>query len=158
MEVKYLVHSTTPCGYVQIMQDGAIKSWNKVKKEHNTKEEKPIGELLLGDSTDLRDFVLLGSSFWNEIVVSSKEKGYICMDTDIEYTPGARFYFDTQKLLQDGLLINDGTHYKVKNELPLSYSLFCASMDNISIDGKITPKSFADAADEAFDKVINTHT
>ena len=85
-------------------------------------------------------------------------KGYICMGTDIEYTPGARFYFDTQELIQDGLLINDGTHYKVKDELPLSYSLFCATMDNISISGKITPKSFADAADEAFNQFVNNCT
>jgi len=154
----FLVHSTTPSGYVLIIQDGAIKSWNRVKREHKIKEGKPIGELLLGDDISLRDYVLLGGGVWNEIVVNSKEKGYICMDTDIEYTPGARFYFNIQKLTQDGLLINDGVHYKVKDELPLSYSLFCATLDNVSINGKVTPQSFADAADEVFNKFINDNT
>ena len=94
---------------------------------------------------------MLGGGFWNEIVVSSKQKGYICMDADCDYTPGARFYFDTKQLIKDGLLVRDGAHYKIKHKLPLSYSLFCASLDNINLKGKITPKSFSAAADEAFE-------
>ncbi|MCL2321950.1 MAG: hypothetical protein FWC47_07585 [Oscillospiraceae bacterium] len=96
---------------------------------------------------------MLGGGYWNELVVCSKEKGYICMDADCEYTPGARFYFDTLKLIQAGLLVRDGMHYKVKDELSLSNMLFCATINNVSIVGKITPRAFSSASDEAFKKI-----
>ena len=32
-EPEILAHSTTPRGYKQIMKDGALKSWNKVKQD-----------------------------------------------------------------------------------------------------------------------------
>jgi len=153
-EPEILVHSTTPEGYTHIMKDGAIKSWNKVKTEHKIYEDKPIGTLL-GDPDDFRDYIMLGDTgFWNEIVVSSREKGFICMDADAEYKPGARFYFNTKQLLENGLYLRDGIHYKVKDELPLSYVLFTASLENISLKGKITPSVFSGAADTAFYRYI----
>ena len=134
------------------MKDSALKSWNKVKKDGGSDENKPIG-VLLGDPDDFRGYVMLGGlGVWNEIVVSSKEKGYICMDVDCEYTPGARFYFSTEELIQSGLLMRDGAYYKVRDILPLSHSLFCATADNVFINGKVTPKTFSEAADEAFEK------
>jgi hypothetical protein len=148
-EPEALVHSTTPDGYLQIIKDGALKSWNKLKKESKYNEEKPIG-MLLGDPHDFSDYIMLGGGFWTEIVISSKQKGYICMDVDCDYAPGARFYFDTKQLIKEGLFIRDGVHYKVKDELPLSYSIFCATLDNVTIDCRVTPRSFAAAADEAF--------
>jgi len=144
-----LVHSTTPEGYRGIIKDGALKSWNKIKKGH---DDRPIGALL-GDPADFSDYVMLGElGYWSEIVVSSNEKGTICMDPDCDYQPGARFYFDTLTLIKEGLFVRDGMHYKVKDELPLSYAVFCATPENITIDGRVTPRSFADAADEAFKK------
>ena len=149
-EPEVLIHSTTPDGYLQIIKDGALKSWNKLTEESKNNEKRPIGTLL-GDPRDFRDYIMLGSGFWTEVVVSSKQKGYICVDADCAYTPGARFYFDTKQLIKKGLFIRDGAHYKVKDELPLSYSIFCATLENVTIDRKITPKSFAAAADEAFE-------
>jgi hypothetical protein len=149
-EPAVLVHSTTPNGYTQIIKDGALKSWNRIKNENRIGEENPIGRLL-GDPEDFREYVMLGGlGFWSEIVVSSKQKGYICMDADCEYTAGARFYFDALTLIKENLLVRDGMHYKVKGELPLRYALFCAAAGNIIISGKITPRAFASAADEAF--------
>jgi len=149
-EPPILVHSTTPHGYEQIMKDGTLKSWNKVNGNGAIGENQPIGALL-GDPAEFSDYVMLGElGFWNEIVVSSKEKEYICMDADCEYLPGARFYFSTIELIKSGLLVRDGAHYKVKDGLPLSYLLFCATKDNITLDGKVTPRTFAAAADKAF--------
>jgi len=151
-EPRILVHSTTPNAYRQIMKDGVLKSWNKVNERHRHGEIEPIGALL-GDPVDFRDYVMLGElGFWNEIIVSSKEKGYICMDADCEYNPGARFYFSTWELIKSGLFIRDGAHYKVRNMLPLSHSLFCATTDNVSINTKITPRTFAELADKAFEE------
>ena len=149
-EPAILTHSTTPDGYAQIIKDGMLKSWNKIKNENNVSENEPIGALL-GDPLDFRDYIMLGGlGYWNEIVISSKEKGFICMDADCDYMPGARFYFSTVDLIQNGFFVRDGAHYKVKDTLPLSYSLFCATTENISISGKITPRTFAEAADSAF--------
>ena len=151
-EPDVLVHSTTLDGYRQIIKDGALKSWNKVKTEHGNSDDKPIGALL-GDPHDFSDYVMLGGGLWIEIVVNSKQKGNVCMDADCEYIPGARFYFDTKQLIKDGLLIRDGGHYKVKDELPISYSLFCATLENVYLSGKVTPKSFSMAADKAFGEI-----
>jgi len=151
-EPAVLVHSTTPTGYKKIIKDGALKSWNKVREDYGSSENEPIGALL-GDPDDFRDYVMLGGlGVWNEIVVNSKEKGYICMDTDCEYVPGARFYFSTTQLIQNGLFVRDGAHYKVRDILPLSYSLFCATVDNVFVNGEKTPRAFSEAADEAFKK------
>lgn len=148
-EPDILVHSTTIDGYTHIVKDGEIKSWNKVKEENKTGETQPIGSAL-GDPVDFRDYVMLGNlGHWTELVVNSKQKGAICMDADSEYTPGARFYFETKQLLRDGLLIRDGAHMKVKDALPLRYCGFVATAGDVQIKGPITPKSFAEAADEA---------
>ena len=157
-EPAILIHSTTDVGYQHIVKDGVLKSWNKIKNEHDVYKQKPIGTLL-GDPPDFSDYIMLGGfGFWNEIVVNSKQKGSICMDADCEYIPGARFYFDTKQLIREGLFIRDGAHYKVRDELPLSYALFCATLDNIDIDGAVTPRSFSTAADKAFKRAMNQFT
>ena len=157
-EPAVLIHSTTDIGYQQIIKDDTLKSWNKIKNEHDIYKQEPIGALL-GDPPDFSDYIMLGRfGFWNEIVVSSKQKGNICMDADCEYTPGARFYFDTKQLIREGLFVRDGAHYKVRDELPLSYALFCATLDNVAIDGAITPRSFSIAADKAFEKTMDQFT
>jgi len=153
-EPDVLIHSTTAANYCQIVKDGMLKSWNKVRNEHQICEHEPIG-VLLGDPPDFRDYIMLGGfGFWSEIVVNSKQKGIVCMDVDCEYIPGARFYFGTMQLTRQGLLVRDGAHYKVKDDLPLSYVLFCATPDNVEIEGTITPRKFSAAADEAFERVI----
>ena len=69
--------------------------------------------------------------------------------------PGARMYFDTKLLAEKGLLVRDGLHYKVKNELPLNFALFTATVDNIELNGKFTPNTFAEAADIKFLEYID---
>ena len=110
---------------------------------------------MLGDPEDFRDYIMLGSGVQCEVVVLSKQKNKLCHDVDEEYVPGARIYFDNKILAEKGLLVRDGIHYKVKNELPLDLALFTATIDNIKINGKITPNTFAEAADIKFSEYIN---
>ena len=154
-EPEVLVHSTTWENYRMIKEDECLKSWNMLKRTLPTFENEPIG-LLLGDPDDISDYIMLGTGVSGEIVVLSKQKGEICMDCDVEYTPGARIYFDSRVLANQGLLERDGLHYKVKDQLPLHLSIFIATLENVTIDGKITPKTFAAAADEAFEKMRTT--
>ena len=98
---------------------------------------------------------MLGSGVQCEIVVLSKQKNQLCHDADEEYTLGARIYFDNKILAEKGLLIRDGIHYKVKNELPLDLAVFIAAVDNIKINGKVTPNTFAEAADNKFSEHVS---
>lgn len=153
-ENRYAVHSTTAENYQKIKNQGCIKSWNILKKELSDFEAEPIGAML-GDPEDFRDYIMLGSGVQCEIVVLSKQKNQLCYDADEEYTPGARIYFDNKILAEKGLLVRDGLHYKVKNELPLDLALFTADVDNIKINGKITPNTFAEAADIKFSEHVS---
>lgn len=148
-EEKVIIHSTTFENYVKIKQQGVIKCWNILKKENETFEDKPIGALL-DDPEDFSKYIMFGSGVQCEIVVLSKQRNKLCYDINEEYIPGARMYFSAQQLASDGLLIRDGLHYKVKNELSLDYALFIATIDNVHITGNVTPKSFTEAADTAF--------
>ncbi|MDE5782526.1 MAG: hypothetical protein K2I03_13790 [Lachnospiraceae bacterium] len=67
------------------------------------------------------------------------------MDIDTKYLTGARLYFDSKKMAQDGLLIRDGCHLKVKHILPLNpYLIWTATWKNIGLDSQVsTPKIFS---------------
>ena len=149
-----LVHSTQMVNWEQIKQDGMLKSWNILKAEQTVAEEHPIG-IQLGDPTDFSDYIMFGGGVTGEIVVNSKQQGKIVMDTNAEYLTGARLYFNTEKMAQDGLLVRDGCHLKVKDTLPLEpYLLFAATWENIGLDSQVsTPKIFSEKADEAFRRV-----
>jgi hypothetical protein len=156
-EPKFLVHSAPPMALEQILLDGALKSWTRVKAANYISEDSPIGAQL-GDPDDFRDYIMLGEGLAPEVVVSSREKGFICMDADCEYSPGARFYFDTSELISKGLLVRDGCHYKVKNELPIHLALFTATVHTLSLEGcKMTPRIFTEAADRAFTAFLQVY-
>lgn len=155
-EEKIIVHSTTKENYAKIKNQGCIKSWNILKQESDNLEKEPIGALL-GDPKDFRDYIMLGSGVQCEIVVLSKQKNKLCYDVNEEYIPGARFYFDAKQLAENGILVRDGLHYKVKDMLPLNYALFIATIDNIPLKGKITPKTFSETSDKEFFKIMEKH-
>lgn len=156
-EPRFLVHSAPPGAVPFILRDGALRSWNRVKSAGQCLEDAPIGALL-GDPEDFRDYIMLGEGLAPEVVVSSKEKGKICMDPDCSYTPGARFYFDSTRLLSKGLLVRDGCHYKVKEELPLHLAVYTASMQTLQLqDGQVTPRIFTQAADQAFASYLQAY-
>lgn len=149
-EPEVFVHSTTYDSYKNILKDGYIKSWNILKEQKYINEDKPIGHCL-GDPSDFSDYVMLGGGVSPEIVISSKQKGYICMDTECEYEPGARFYFNTKTLAENGLLVRDGAHYKIKDMLSLEYCEIVVTKDDLqNADSIITPKYFAQFADKLY--------
>ena len=155
-EPKVLVHSTTLENLQSIQEDNYLKSWNILSKEKNAWEKEPIGKLL-NDPEDLKDYVMLGdiNSFAGEIVVMSKQKEQIICDPNELYQPGVRLYFDLEKIANDGLLIRDGIHYKVKNFLPFTnYLLCCVTASDIKVESEITPKEFVVKANAYF-KSIN---
>lgn len=153
-EDTFVIHSTTMENYEKINRQGCIKSWNTLKKRNPDFEAQPIGAML-GDPEDFRDYIMLGTGVQCEIVVLSKQKNRLCYNADEEYIPGARLYFDTKQLAENGLLVRDGLHYKVRDELPLELARFTATVDNIKFNGKITPRLFAESSDTAFDNFIN---
>ncbi len=150
-EPLVLVHSTPRNCWEQIKQDGKLKCWNSLKAENAVAEEYPIG-IQLGDPADFSDYIMFGGGVTGEIVVNSKQQGKIVMDINAEYLTGARLYFDAERMAQDGLLIRDGCHLKVKDALPLEpYLIFAATWDNIGLTNQVsTPMVFSEMADAAF--------
>ena len=150
-EPLVLVHSTPMNSWKQINQDGRLKSWNKLKAERAVEEDQPIG-IQLGDPADFSDYIMFGGGVTGEIVVNSKQQGKIVMDINAEYLTGARLYFDAKRMAQDGLLVRDGCHIKVKEALPLEpYLMFTATWENVGLESQMsTPKIFAKMADDAF--------
>ena len=155
-EPTILVHSTSMNSWLQIKADGMLKSWNRLKAENVISEISPIGKML-GDPTEFSDYIMLGNGVTGEIVVNSRQKGEITMNVDTEYVTGARLYFDVEKIAKDGLLVRDGTHFKVKDNLPLNpYLIWTATWDIIELEKQVsTPKIFSEQADKLFQKIYH---
>lgn len=51
-----------------------------------------------------------------ELVVNSRNLGYVCTDPHVMYIPGVRLYFDVRKMVSDKIVTRDGLHLiKVKD-------------------------------------------
>jgi hypothetical protein len=154
-EPKVLIHSTTKNGWESIFNDSCIKSWNILKTEKQGWEDIPIGRQL-GDPIDFSDYIMFSSgAISSEIVVLSKQNGKIIMNQDMEYLPGARLYFDIQKITEDGLLIRDGCHLKVKDTLPLKpYLIWVADWKSVGLESEFsTPTQFTQRANDCFNEI-----
>jgi len=150
-EQKVLMHTTSKENHRAIMNDGQLKSWNLLKKQGIVTEDAPIGHLL-GDPPDYSDYIMFSSGgVGAERVVSSRQKQTIEMDVDVLYTAGARFYFDAEKIANDGLLVRDGAHLKVKDSLAVGkYVLWIATPAILDKSENTTPRAFAEKADAVF--------
>lgn len=155
-EPVVLVHSTPMSSWEHIKRDGMLKSWNVLKVERIVTEEQPVG-MQLGDPPDFSDYIMFGGGVTGEIVVNSRQQGKITMDVNAEYLTGARLYFDAKRMAQDGLLVRDGCHLKVKETLPLSpYLIWVATWDSVGLPSQFsTPKIFAELADTLFQKQMH---
>lgn len=151
-EPSVLVHSTTPQGWTGILRDGAVRCWRALHAQHADWEPSPIGARL-GDPPDFSDYVMFSTGHVaGEIVVLSKQTGRINMDENASYTPGARLYFDAAALARDGLLIRDGAHLKVRQEVPLLPYLLCAiTPQQLGLE-RSTPNEFTRLANAEFAK------
>ena len=100
---------------------------------------------------------MFGGGVSGEIVVSSKLSGIINMDVNAEYHTGARLYFDAKQMAEDGLLVRDGAHIKVKDTLPLEpYLIWVATWDKLGLESPLsTPRIFSETADSHF-RVVQT--
>lgn len=155
-ESDILVHSTTYENWLSIKNDGCIKSWNRLKNDKVLLEEQPIGELL-GDPADFSDYIMFSDGgISGEIVVLSKQNNKIIMDENQTYHPGARLYFDAEKIAKDGLLIRDGAHLKVKDEISLSkYLLWYSTYEEVGLKTNLsTPKEFSEKSDRMFNMLF----
>lgn len=150
-EPEFLVHSTSRESGEIIIKEGKIRCWNQLRDEGKIQEEIPIGHLIR-DTVDVSDYVMLsGRDMDGELVVLSKQRGEILLDPKADYIPGFRFYFSTHQLAQQGMLIRDGIHYKVKGELDLKYCLYIAKAKEILRDlTAYTPEEFTKAANRSF--------
>ena len=156
-ESDVLIHSTTLENWRKIESDGCLKSWNVLKKDNATLDTQPIGKLL-GDPDDFSDYIMFSNgSISGEIVVLSKQLGTIMMNQDMEYQPGARLYFDMQKIAKDGLLVRDGCHLKVKDLLPLfPYLIWVATWKSVGLENAFsTPKKFTELSNSTFNKLFD---
>ena len=145
-EPDVLIHSTTLENWRKIESDSCLKSWNVLKKSNATSETQPIGKLL-GDPTDFSDYIMFSDGgISGEIVVLSKQLGQITMDPDMKYQPDARLYFDAKEIAKDGLLIRDGCHLMVRDELPLfPYLIWAATWRSVGLASSLsTPKRFTE--------------
>ena len=147
-EPRVLCHSTTPEGWAGIQRDGALKSWNQLKRAGAIAQERPIGALL-GDPEDFSDYVMLGSGVSGEIVAASRQAGRLVMDIHAPYQPGVRIYFEVERLIGLGLWVRDGAHYKTRAPLPLQLAGYIAVPQDLGVKPPCTPEYFAAAADEA---------
>jgi len=162
-EHRVLMHSTDKESHATILRDGCLKSWNSLKRLAAMVEKRPIGSLL-GDPPDYSDYIMFSNGGISvERVVSSRQKGRVEMDIDVPYVAGARFYFDALRVAEEGLLVRDGVHLKVRDELPLEkYLLWIATPDALGILEETTPRIFAEKADKVFEEkfgiVLNRDT
>jgi len=154
-EPGYLVHSTAYDSGKRILNDGSLKCWNRLKEEGQMAEKVPIGRDL-GDPDFFSDYIMFsGGEVSSEIVVMSRQTGEIIMDVNRKYQTGMRFYFDAAKMAEDGILLRDGIHVKVKGELPLErYLMWRGDWRNVGLESQVsTPQEFTDRANGMFEKL-----
>ena len=159
-ESDILIHSTTLENWAKIKSDGFLKSWNILKKNNLLVETQPIGRLL-GDPDDFSDYIMFSNgSISGEIVVLSKQMGRVTMNPNMKYHPGARLYFDARKIAEDGLLIRDGCHLKVKDKLPIApYLIWAATWKSVGLINNLsTPKEFTELSNEIFNNLFHKKT
>lgn len=153
-EPDVMVHSTTKNNIQSILSDKKLKAWNLLRAEKSGWEQQPIGALL-GDIEDFSNYVMLsGISQNNEIITASKSNGEINTDINQSYVAGARFYLNAQKLADDGLLLRDGAHIKVRDYIDLEqYLIWYSTPETLGIDEHTTPKIFFELSNKKFNEI-----
>lgn len=150
-DAKYMVHSTLISNWSSIKNDNAVLSPNALRNNGKSIVEIGLNDLL--EPLDYSDYVMLGElKGCSEIVVNSRQKGYVCLDPDDIYTPGIRLYFDVKKIIDDKICIRDGLHLlKVRDRLPLEpYLIASITADDFPKDIVWTPNLFTKMANQLF--------
>jgi len=159
----YLVHSTTLPSYEKIKKSEFLKSAALLNNEGI--KTTAIGFTPLGEPSDYLDYVMFapmeGFGSGSEMVVNSHLRGYACFNPDAEYIPQARMYFDTHKIISDGLAVRDGVHsIKILNKIPLHPYLVMVVFGNDILLPKHksfwTPTLFNEKANEYFNQNLES--
>lgn len=148
---KYMVHSTTLENWETIQIEKALLSPNMLKRKGVKMLEIGLKQMI--EPTDYSDYIMLDVlNGCGELVINSRQLGYVCVNPDIEYTPGVRLYFDAEKMIQNKIITRDGLHLlKVKDRLPLEdYLVAVILADCFSKDIKWTPTLFTEEANQLF--------
>ncbi|HEY8890331.1 MAG TPA: hypothetical protein VIM70_08755 [Clostridium sp.] len=153
-DIKWLVHSTTKQLWEKIKITGELLSPSCLK--HNGKEVNEIGLKALLEPMDYSDFIMLDVvDGCGELVVNSRQRGYICLDPNIEYIPGVRIYFNAHKIISYGLATRDGLHVlKVFERLPLDKYMALAIEDKMLTRRIWTPTTYTHFSNEFFLKHV----
>lgn len=148
---RWVVHSTTYDSWHDIKQMGRLLSPNMLRKLG--KEINEIGLKPLIEPSDYSDYIMLDVlNGCGELVVNSRNLGYVCTEPNISYSPGIRIYFDMYEIIHNGLAVRDGLHIlKVLNELPL-YPYMKMSIDKTMLAKQSvwTPTDFTSSSNEYF--------
>lgn len=158
---RWVVHSTTNELWEKIKESGYLKSLRRLRNENI--EIIGIGLEPLGEPEDYMDYVMFDTiNGCSEIVVSSRQKGKICLDADAPYSPGVRMYFDAYAMIQDGFVARDGVHVlKVYDRLPLKpYLKMVLNESNVPYVNEErvwTPTLFTEAANKEFLEVVSSN-
>ncbi|HEX3044577.1 MAG TPA: hypothetical protein VHY08_07465 [Bacillota bacterium] len=157
---RWVVHSTTLDFWGKIQESGYLKSLRRLINEGI--EMIGIGLEPLGEPEDYIDYVMFDTlNGCSEIVVSSRQKGMICLDPNAPYFPGVRMYFDAHAIIHDGLIVRDGAHVlKVDDRLPLKpYLKMVLNESNVPYVNKEriwTPTLFTEAANKNFLEAVSS--
>lgn len=152
-----MVHSTLLTSYAKIAESGLLKSAARLNRDGLRHDA--IGIAQLGEPKDFLEYVMFavldGRGSGSETVVNSYLRGKVCFDQHMPYTPQARMYFDTHKIIRDGLAVRDGIHLvKVRDALPLDgYLITTVFEKDVALpDGEAhwTPFLFAKQANKFF--------
>lgn len=148
---EYMVHSTSLLTWEYIKKDKSLLSPNMLKADG--REVMEIGLKPMLEPPDYSDYIMLDVlNGCGELVVNSRQLGYVCTDPNALYTPGIRLYFDVRKMIRDNIAVRDGLHLlKVKNCLPLAdYLLAAISSEDFQEEMKWTPTLFTEKANQLF--------
>lgn len=147
---RWVVHSTTKQSWSEIKKIGSLLSPSELRR--NNKKIHEIGLKAMLEPEDYSDYVMFDMlDGCGEIVVSSRQLGYVCLDTNIEYVPGFRLYFDAHKIITDGLAVRDGLHIiKVFKGLPLEKYMVMSIDSSMFPKQKWTPNSYTYVTNKYF--------
>lgn len=148
---RWLVHSTTEEAYKLIKESNFLYSPKELRKLG--KEISEIGLKHYLEPKDYSDYIMLDIlNGCGELVVNSRQLGYVCTDGNMEYNPGVRLYFDAHKIIEDGLAERDGLHIlKVEKELSLDkYLVMAVTKDKAKEKVSWTPTTYTEWANNYF--------
>ncbi|ADL53078.1 hypothetical protein [Clostridium cellulovorans] len=148
---RWVVHSTTKDSWEEIKKSGFLYSPSELKRMNILVKEIGLKELV--EPKDYSDYIMFDIlNGCGEIVVNSRQLGYVCTKPDIPYNPGVRLYFDAYKIIKDGLAVRDGLHIiKVKEKLHFQEYLAMAVTADISTTRELwTPTTYTEWANRYF--------